>query len=98
MANAEQISRLSGEQVTEMAKSVPLWTLRDDVLSRELRFNDFAEAIAFVNRVAETADRQDHHPEIAISYNRVRLDLSTHKVGGLTSKDFALAAEINRLS
>ena len=98
MNSPEQETRLSREQAEEMARSLPRWTLEQDLLSRELRFADFAEAMAFVNRVAEAAERHDHHPDISISYSLVRLDLSTHKVGGLTAKDFALAAEIDSFS
>lgn len=97
MAEQAQLERLSGPRVGELAASVPDWTLGDDVISREFEFKDFREAMAFVVSVAELAEQQDHHPDIEISYNHVRLDLSTHKAGGLTEKDFALAVAIDRL-
>lgn len=53
--------------------------------------------MAFVNRVAAVAEEQRHHPDIRISYNKVRLTLSTHKIGGLSRNDFILAAKIDRL-
>ena len=66
---------------------------------RELKFADFAAAIAFVNRVAELAERANHHPDILVhGWNRVRLTLSTHSDGGLTDADFELAAGIDRLA
>jgi 4a-hydroxytetrahydrobiopterin dehydratase len=65
---------------------------------RELSFSDFPAAIAFVNQVAELAERANHHPDILVhGWNKVRLTLSTHSAGGLTEADFALAGEIDRL-
>jgi 4a-hydroxytetrahydrobiopterin dehydratase len=75
------------------------WTRAGDAIVREHQLADFAAAIAFVNRVAEMAERANHHPDILVhGWNRVRLELSTHSQGGLTEADFALAAEIDRLS
>jgi 4a-hydroxytetrahydrobiopterin dehydratase len=65
---------------------------------RELKFDDFAAAIAFVNRVAELAEQANHHPDILLhGWNKVRLTLSTHSEGGLTDADFRLAARIEDL-
>ena len=58
---------------------------------------DFVEAIKFVNRVADVAEREGHHPDIAIHWNKVELVLWTHKIGGLHENDFILAAKVNRL-
>lgn len=69
------------------------------VLVREYKLDDFAGAIALVNRVAELAERANHHPDILVhGWNRVRLTLSTHSEGGLTAADFELAARIDRLA
>ena len=66
---------------------------------RELKFADFAAAIAFVNSVAELAEAANHHPDILVhGYNMVRLTLSTHSEGGLTGADFRLAASIDQLA
>lgn len=77
------------------------WRRREgkgDAITRELELADFARAIAFVNRVAELAERANHHPDILVhGWNKVRLTLSTHSEGGLTESDFALAGEIDRL-
>jgi 4a-hydroxytetrahydrobiopterin dehydratase len=97
MADPEQLGRLSGAQVAERAASIPDWRRGDGVISRELEFSDFRESMVFVNGVAELAEEHDHHPDIFISYNHVRLDLSTHTAGGLTERDFALAEAIDRL-
>jgi 4a-hydroxytetrahydrobiopterin dehydratase len=75
------------------------WTRAGDAIVREHKLADFAAAIAFVNRVAEVAERANHHPDILVhGWNRVRLELSTHSQGGLTEADFALAAEIDELA
>jgi 4a-hydroxytetrahydrobiopterin dehydratase len=70
-----------------------------DSIAREIKFADFAGAIAFVNRVAEVAEQANHHPDILVhGWNNVRLTLSTHSQGGLTEADFELAARIDRLA
>ncbi len=66
-------------------------------LERRFEFRDFVEAMKFVNRVAEVAEREGHHPDIAIHWNTVDLVLWTHKIGGLHENDFILAAKVNRL-
>ena len=66
-------------------------------IKRELRFKNFAQAMTFVNRVAELADAEGHHPDIYVSWNRVTLELVTHAIGGLSENDFILAAKINQL-
>ena len=66
---------------------------------REWTFADFAQAIAFVNRVAEAAEAANHHPDITVhGWNKVRLELSTHSQGGLTEADFGMAARIDPLA
>lgn len=72
------------------------WTLRGKVISRRFRFSDFADAMRFVNRVAKAAEAANHHPDIKINYNKVTLRLTTHDEGGLTMRDFRLAAQINK--
>jgi len=91
------LERLSDKEVTELTASVPKWTLGEDLISREFEFADFLASMAFVNHVAALAEASDHHPDIHISYNHVRLDLSTHSAGGLTEKDFALAQAVDGL-
>jgi len=67
------------------------WDERDDALVREFEFASFADAIAFVDRVAELADRENHHPDIDIRYRRVTVRWSTHSAGGVTERDLAMA-------
>ena len=76
---------------------IPGWRL-DKVakkISKEFRFQDFIGAINFVNLVADIAEMEGHHPDIHVFYNKVRLDLFTHSVDGLTENDFILAAKID---
>jgi 4a-hydroxytetrahydrobiopterin dehydratase len=71
----------------------------DDAIVRDLKFADFAAAIAFVDDVAQAAEAANHHPDILVhGWNKVRLTLSTHSQGGLTDADFQLAGQIDRLA
>ncbi len=89
---------LDAAAVAEFAKSAPDWkVIEAKKLSREFKFKNFEEAMAFVSRVAEIAESEGHHPDISIFYNRVRLELSTHAIGGLSENDFILAAKIDGL-
>lgn len=88
---------LSLEEARKLAKEIPEWTLKEDSIERQFEFKDFREAIGFVNKVAEVAGQEDHHPDIYIYYNKVRLKLSTHKIGGLSHNDFIVAAKIDKL-
>lgn len=74
------------------------WSLQAGMISRTFNFPDFVAAMRFVNAVAEAAEAADHHPDIDIRYNKVTLALTTHDSGGLTEKDFALAALADTLS
>jgi 4a-hydroxytetrahydrobiopterin dehydratase len=80
-----------------LAAEIPAWTLAEKTLTRTFRFRNFRESMAFVNRVADLAEAQGHHPDILILYSRVTLTLSTHAIGGLSPNDFVLAARIDRL-
>lgn len=74
------------------------WHRQGQSIVREWKLDDFAQALAFVNRVAEAAEAANHHPDILLhGWNKVRLELSTHSEGGLTQADFDLAARIDRL-
>ena len=75
-------------------ETVPGWENNGKEITRLYKFPDFKAAMAFVNRVADLAEAADHHPDIDVRYNKVRLTLSTHSAGGLTEKDFALARQI----
>jgi len=88
------MSRLDEAAIAEALRQAPGWERTGGELARTYRFKDFREALAFVNRVGDLAERAGHHPDIDIRYNAVKLTLSTHDAGGLTSKDFDLARAI----
>jgi 4a-hydroxytetrahydrobiopterin dehydratase len=85
------------EVVVAAMAALPGWTLAGDhrAIARSFTFSDFAAAFAFMTRVALAAERADHHPDWSNSWNRVRISLSTHSAGGLTRRDFDLAAQID---
>ena len=89
---------LPEEQLHELLHQLPEWALDDGKLVRSWTHPTFVDAIAFVNRVAQLAEEAQHHPDIDIRYNRVRLALVTHSAGGLTEKDFDLAAQVQNLA
>ena len=74
------------------------WEREGDEIVREWRFDDFAEAIAFVNRVADVAEEANHHPDIFVhGWNKVKLSLTNHSAGGLTETDFQMAGRFDAL-
>jgi 4a-hydroxytetrahydrobiopterin dehydratase len=74
------------------------WRQEDEALVRDYKFKDFAEAMAFVNRVADLAEEANHHPDILVhGWNNVRLTLTTHSAGGLTENDHEMARRIDAL-
>jgi len=88
---------LSPEESNVLLRALPEWKIVSGELVRSFQFKDFRSALAFVNRVGELAEEAAHHPDIDIRYNRVRLGLTTHDAGGLTAKDFDLAARTEKL-
>ncbi|HVM76747.1 MAG TPA: 4a-hydroxytetrahydrobiopterin dehydratase [Candidatus Paceibacterota bacterium] len=90
---------LTKEQVAEYAPQAPGWNVAADnkKITKEFTFKDFKGAMAFINRVAEIAESEGHHPDIYIFYNLVRFELTTHAMHGLSENDFILAAKINAL-
>jgi 4a-hydroxytetrahydrobiopterin dehydratase len=74
------------------------WSEVDQALERTFELRDFAEALGFVNRVGELAESENHHPDIAIHYNRVTLRWWTHSAGGVTDRDVELARRSGELA
>jgi len=89
---------LSPDEIRERLAKTPGWELEGNSIRKRFRFAGFKAAIAFVDKVAEIAEAANHHPDITINYDRVTLALSTHDAGGLTERDFALAAEIETVA
>lgn len=88
---------LENRIILSKLQSMPLWKLENGELVRNCSFRNFVEAMQFVNAVAELAEGAGHHPDIDIRYSKVRLALVSHDAGGLTERDFDLAAAIDGL-
>ncbi len=95
---ARDTTKLADAEVQAFLKRWPDWALQGGALRKTYGFSDFRAAMAFVNRVADAAEAADHHPDIDIRYNKVTLELVTHDAGGLTHRDIALAAQIERFA
>ena len=91
------MTRLKPAEIKAALKAVPKWKPRGRAITRTYVFKDFVVAMKFVNAVARLAEKAWHHPDVDIRWNQVTLTLSTHDAGGLTEKDFALAAKFDRL-
>ena len=92
------MATLSDAEIQARLAQLDRWSAADGSIEREWKLEDFAAAIAFVNRVADVAEQANHHPDILLhGWNKVRLTLSTHSAGGLTEADFALASRIDAL-
>ena len=90
--------KLTREQMTPLAAALPEWTIaHEQKLTRHFKFPDFVGAMAFVNRMAELAEAEGHHPDFAVSYAVVDVTIWTHDIGGLSENDFILAAKVERL-
>ena len=90
-------TRLSADQQSQLADTLPSWTLESDQLKRTFLFRDFVEAFGFMSRVALLAESRNHHPNWSNVYNRVTIELTTHDLGGLSELDSELAAAIDQL-
>ena len=89
------MQQLSQQAIQEKLQLINGWELDGNGIKKEWRFKDFKEAMLFINKVAELADSQDHHPELFNVYNTVQIRYSTHDAGGLTEKDFRIATDID---
>ena len=87
--------KLTDDQIQAELRKLSGWELKDGEITKLYKFSTFKDSIAFVNRIADLAEAADHHPDILILYNKVRLTLSTHSAGGLTEKDFDLARRVD---
>jgi 4a-hydroxytetrahydrobiopterin dehydratase len=90
---------LQGEEVKKLARQLEAdWQVVDEHhLERTFRFDNFRRALEFTNRVGALAEEQGHHPDIFLSWGKVRLQVWTHKIDGLTESDFILAAKVDRI-
>jgi 4a-hydroxytetrahydrobiopterin dehydratase len=94
------MARLSDEEIAAAlaADDLPGWERDDDRITKEFRFRNFVDAVAFIDRLVAPAEAANHHPDLENHYNRVRVSLRTWDEGGVTEKDLALARAIEALS
>jgi len=89
---------LEDEAIQEKLKTLEGWERDEDTITRTFTFKNFLESMEFVNKLVNPAETMNHHPDIYISYNTVKLSLTTHSKGGLTENDFQMAGQINDIA
>ena len=94
----DKTGKLSSQQANAMLKHLPGWALEGEELVKTCTFKNYYETMAFVNAVAWIAHREEHHPDLTVSYNKCVVRYSTHSVGGLSENDFICAAKVELLS
>lgn len=92
------VPALSHDEATKLLSEIKGWKLTDKHILKEYKFMNFVEAMRFVNRVADVAEGEGHHPDLFIHYNSVKIDLWTHAINGLSENDFIVAAKIDSLT
>lgn len=91
-------TKLSEQEIAGRLRGVSAWRREGEQIVRDVQSANFAEALALVNRIGEVAEDLDHHPDILLhGWNKVRISVTTHDAGGLTVRDFDLAARIDAL-
>ena len=92
------VPAMEAERVAELLKELDGWAAeRAHHIGKDYRFKNYAQSLEFVNRVGALAEEQNHHPDIWFSWGKVRVEIHTHKINGLSESDFVLAAKIDRL-
>lgn len=91
---------MSRAEAETLVKQLPGWTLSGDRqwISKEFSFKDFAEALAFANKIGDIAEREGHHPDLQVRWGKVVVELTTHAICGLSENDFILAAKVDKIS
>jgi len=92
------MAALSDDEVKSRLSGIDGWELAGDAIEKQFELDDFSGSVEFVNRITPVANEMNHHPDLAISWNKVTVTLSTHSEGGLTENDFELAQKIDRLA
>lgn len=88
---------LSESEARAMLTELNIWEMNNNAISKTFEFKDYYQVLAFVNAVAWMTHREDHHPDMAVSYNKCRVEYSTHAIGGLSENDFICAAKVDAL-
>ena len=91
------MSKLSETEIVAKLPDAKGWERHGDMLVRTWQFPSFRRAMEFVNQVAVVIEKIDHHPDLIVQFRNVRIEMSTHDVGGLTERDFTLIADINEI-
>jgi 4a-hydroxytetrahydrobiopterin dehydratase len=91
------MSRLSEQEISTRLRALPNWLRNHQIISRAFGFKGFLESMDFVNQVAKIAEKNNHHPDIEIHWNKVTLALTTHDADGLTEKDFDIASQCEKI-
>lgn len=89
--------KLNAEEILNALAEIKDWKAENDVLSKRFEFKNFAEALEFVNKVGEIAEKHDHHPDIYFGWGYAEINLTTHDRGGITDFDFVVAKEIGKI-
>ena len=89
---------LNAEERAELAGQVPKWEVHEDYIERTFEFSDFIEAMKFANRITKIAEEENPHPDLHISWGKLRAELTTHAIGGLSTNDFVVAAKIDKMA
>lgn len=89
---------LNDAEIRNQLNRHPGWSHSENAIHKKFTFESFMAGIAFVNQIAEAAEKAQHHPDITINYNVISISLSTHSAGGVTAKDFDLAGQIDAIA
>ena len=88
--------KLTIKQSNTLLKQLKSWKMKNNRIHRQFKFKNFVEAMKFINKVAIIAEKEGHHPDISIHYNKVDIEIWTHSINGLSENDFILAAKIDK--
>jgi len=92
------VPKLNAEEAQGLLQQVTGWRIQEEKLHKLFKFKNFVQAMEFLNKVAEIAEGENHHPDFTVHYNRVEFTIWTHAIDGLSENDFILAAKINAIS
>ncbi|MDR4498160.1 MAG: 4a-hydroxytetrahydrobiopterin dehydratase [Candidatus Scalindua sp.] len=93
-----RIPPLKGDELKQLHKQIEKWdVVEEHHLSKTYKFPDFVKALEFVNKVGGVSEQEGHHPDIFLTWGKVRIEICTHKINGLTESDFILAAKIDEI-
>ena len=88
---------LSQDEINQLMKQLDGWVQYDRLIGKNYEFKNYYQTMAFVNAVAWLSHREDHHPDMAVSYNKCHVEYSTHAINGLSENDFICAAKVDAL-